>query len=40
VRESRTEKHLLERRVRELESSASWRVTAPLRKVMSAIRRR
>jgi glycosyltransferase involved in cell wall biosynthesis len=40
VRESRTETHLLERRVRELEASASWRITAPMRKVMSALRRR
>jgi glycosyltransferase involved in cell wall biosynthesis len=38
--DSGDERRELEERIRTIESSASWRVTAPLRKVMSTIRRR
>jgi hypothetical protein len=40
VRESRTEDILLKARIAELESSTSWRITAPLRRVIGALRRR
>ena len=39
-REGNTDVDILNRRLHELQSSASWRVTAPLRRVMSALRRR
>jgi glycosyltransferase involved in cell wall biosynthesis len=40
VRESRTEDILLKARIRELETSTSWRITAPLRRLITVLRRR
>lgn len=40
AREGSTDEDLLNLRIRQLESSASWRVTAPLRRLMGVLRRR